>query len=402
MGLYDIFDDGSARSISGTSIDEMAKKYGTPVIIYSRARIVSNIRRIREAYENRVRMLYSVKANDNPRIIEIMHQESIGSDSASPMEIMMSIFSGIPPEDILYSPNNASEYDLNFALDRGIAINFNTFTQYRKMREKPERISFRINPGFGMGEFAGTTTGGARTKFGIDPDAAILAYRKAREDGIREFGIHMMIGSNNRDHVKIAEAYSNFFRIADRIGREAGVSFQFADVGGGLGIPYVQGENELDIAALGSAVLKEFDRYHFGDLVLEPGRYLVGDAGIIVGTVNDVHNGFAGTDIGMNLNIRPALYGARHTIIPVGERVEGEKITVTGQICENTDRIGDTAWRLSEGDRIMVLDAGVYVYSMSSRYNGRPRPPEIMIMEDGKDVMIRRREDFSDFIATVV
>lgn len=402
MGIYDIFDDRSASTISGAPLDRIAEKYGTPVIVYSHARIVANIRRIKEAYQGHAKILYSVKANDNPRILEIMHQESLGSDAASPMEISISVFSGISAADILYSPNNASAYDLEFALDRGITINFNSFTQYRKLREKPPRISFRINPGFGMGQFAGITTGGTTTKFGIDPDTAIMAYGKAKDDGCGEFGIHMMIGSNNRDHRKIAEAYSSFFRIAERISREAGVRFEFVDVGGGLGIPYSENEEDLDIASLGSSVVRDFSKYGFGELVMEPGRYIIGDAGVIIGTVNDIHNGFVGTDIGMNLNIRPALYGARHTIVPLGRHEAGERMTVTGQVCEDTDRIGEMEWRVREGDRILVLDSGSYVYSMSSRYNGRPRPAEVMIMEDGSDRLIRRREDFSDFLATVV
>ncbi|WP_297216579.1 diaminopimelate decarboxylase [Thermoplasma sp.] len=401
MGVFDIFDNGSRSTISGISLNRIADIYGTPVIVYSARRIRDNFTRLKKAFPE-ASIFYSVKANDNPRIIELLGGMGSGADTASPFEISMSIFAGIDTGNMLYSPNNASLRDLEFAYDRGITINFNSFTQYSKMRGKMERISFRINPGFGLGEFGGITTGGSNTKFGLDPDSAILAYEKAREDGSSEFGIHMMIGSNNRNHLQLYEAYSSFFKVADRISKEAGVKFEFVDIGGGLGIPYSSADKDLDIASLGSMTTDEFSRHGFGHLVLEPGRYIVGDAGIIIGTVNDVHNGFVGTDIGMNINIRPALYGARHMILPLSERTEGEEMTVTGQICENTDRIGQIAYRVMEGDRLMVLCAGAYIYSMSSRYNGRPRPAEAMIMEDGTDRLIRRREDFSDFLSAVV
>ncbi|BAB59962.1 diaminopimelate decarboxylase [Thermoplasma volcanium GSS1] len=392
--------NGDDMLVEGYSVKAIVETFGTPVIIYSAPRIVKNVSSLFGAMPKVTKCFYSVKANSNPNLVRLIGRQGCGSEVTSLGEIQIAMISSIDPDDILFTPNNVSKEEMDFALDRGIKITFNSPGQFELVSNRVEEATFRINPGIGHGEHPGTTTGGHGSKFGIDPETALKLYTRAKELGIRKFGIHMMVGSNNTDADLMLTFYKKFFDMASEIEKTAHLQFSYIDIGGGFGVPYNDEQRSLDIKKLGSGLKELVDQYGIERLFIEPGRYIVADAGILVGKVYDVYNGFVGTDIGMNINIRHALYGAEHRFYALTGRSDEAEYIVTGQICENTDVTGRLTGKVQIGDLVAMYDAGAYIYSMSSNYNGRFRPTEVIVDHDGV-YRIRRRETVNDILATV-
>jgi len=401
-------------ALDGFDIVELSENEGTPLLITSKKRIEDNYRRIWKAFSKRyekVEIKYALKANPNPSVINILRDLGCGSDVSSPLELMLAEKLSFGHEKILYSPNNSSREDLLLASRKNITINFDSTAQMELIgNDLPERICFRINVDVERGEFPGTTTSGPSAKFGISMEKALEGYKYALEHGVNKFGIHVMTGSNILDPEHFGNVASKITQAAQFISSGAGIEFDFIDIGGGFGVPYRPGEEKLDIEKAAENVANELHKYvSWGTsgkptLFLEPGRYLVADSSVMVGKVTDVKKAgkiFIGTDIGMNIFLRPALYGAYHNIVVANDldRPISNKKDIVGQICESTDCIArDRPFPdVVPGDTIAVFNAGAYISSMSSMYNGRGRPEEIML--DGKSYSItRRRDTFSDFI----
>lgn len=406
--------------IDGVNTISLAKKYGTPLLLTSERRLISNYERLESAFRKRYRnfrIRYAVKSNPNPSIIAIIAKSGGGADVASVGEIDIALMAGVSRDRITFSPNNVSADEFRYAIDRHIPVNFDDIGQYELALRyaNPDLVSFRLNPGFGKGEFHGIITAGPQAKFGI-PEAYIMkCYALAKKSGVKRFGIHAMGGSNVLTPEYFAAITSKVTEVAGRIAGTIGIEFEFIDIGGGFGVPYRKGEHDLDIERTARLVVGKFrercDTFGLGNptLMVEPGRYLVADTTILLGTVNNVKQyskTFIGTDIGMNVLIRPALYNAHHEILVANRmgRPNSGKATVVGQICENTDAIARdrSLPSISAGDTLAVLNAGAYVYSMSNQYNSIPRPMELLITKTGKEVVIRRRETKKDVLSTVV
>ena len=404
--------------LDGVDIVELSEKEGTPLLVTSKKRIVDNYRRIWKAFSTgyeKVEIKYALKANPNPSVVKILRDLGCGSDVSSPFELMLAEKLGFDRKKILYSPNNSSRDDLLLAAEKNITINFDNTTQMELIsNDLPERICFRINVDVERGEFPGTTTSGPAAKFGISMENALDGYRQAMKHGVDKFGIHVMTGSNILDPEHFRNVASKILQAAGYISRNAGLEFDFIDIGGGFGVPYRPGEAKLDIERAAGNVADEFHEYLSGRtlgkpvLFLEPGRYLVADSSVMVGKVTDVKNAgktFVGTDIGMNIFFRPALYGAYHNVVVANDLsrpLSGNK-DIVGQICESTDCLArDRPFPdVAPGDTIAAFNAGAYISSMSSSYNGRGRPEEIMV--DGNEYTVtRKRETFSDFIAPYI
>ena len=405
--------------MDGADLTEIATLYGTPLLVTSEKRLIDNYRRFNSAFREHytdTAINYAIKANPNPSIISVLAKEGAGADASSSAEIEFARRAGIKRERILFSPNYASVGELKYALDRRIAINFDDIGQFEGLARHgvPELVSFRLNPGFGAGSFPGIITAGPGAKFGIPSGHIERAYKIALAAGAEKFGMHVMAGSNVLDSRFFAAITSRTMDVAGSISKRLGIGFEFIDIGGGFGVPYGQDEKPLDIRRVAGGVTGAFknkcSEYGIGSpqLMLEPGRYLVADTTVLLGTVNHVKRysrTFIGTDIGMNVNIRPALYNAYHRVAianKMGNRAT-EKADVTGQICENSDIIarGRELPRAESGDVIAMFDAGAYVYSMSSQYNSRPRPAEVLIKDNGDVKLIRRRETLKDLVATL-
>lgn len=397
----------------------IAETYGTPTYVYEETRIRENFRRAFKAfrkYYRDFRFFYAIKACNNPAIARILKQEGAGIDAASVNEILLARDIGLGGEDVMFSGNFLSDSDIRQGLESGVIFNLDDESLLPRVLHfgKPGILSFRINPGYGrsnVGEFV--TNAGPKAKFGLHPDHVMGAYRMAKEAGIERFGAHMMPGSCVTDPDYFAFVTELLMDLIGRAGRELGIHFEFIDLGGGLGIPYEPGEPGLPIDEAARKVADVFTRkiQEYGlrppRLMMEPARYFTGDAGFIVGRVHAIKDSYTriiGTDVGMNVLARPAMYDAYHHIRIDGREDEPRApLGMCGQICENTDYwVKDRLLPVhtSVGDVVVVENAGAYGYVMSYRYNGRLRPSEVLV-RNADHYLIRERETFDSLLQGV-
>ncbi|HPN85109.1 MAG TPA: diaminopimelate decarboxylase [Victivallales bacterium] len=402
--------------IGDIAVSELAAKYGTPTYIYDENKIRNNYRRAFKAFSKYYpdfRFFYAIKACNNPAIAAIMKTEGAGIDAASVNEILLAKHIGLGGEDVMFSGNFLSDDDIRQGLKSGVIFNLDDISTLPRVLKfgKPKIMSFRINPGYGrsnVGEFV--TNAGPNAKFGVHPDQVFDAYAKAKKAGIKRFGAHMMPGSCITDADYFPFITGLLMDIIGKVGKKLGIDFEFIDLGGGLGIPYRDGEESLDLekaaaktAKLFASKLKEYGMKP-PRLMMEPARYFVGNAGYIIGKVHSIKRSYKkiiGTDIGMNTIARPVLYGAYHNIIFDGKKSKKmEKAGLCGQLCENTDfwvKEREFPSDVKEGDIVIVENAGAYGFVMSYQYNGRLRPAEVLV--NGKtSTLIRKRESFNDLI----
>ena len=405
--------------IEDVPVTLLAQTYGTPTYVYEENRIRANFRRALSAFQKyypNFRFFYAIKANNNLAVANILRQEGAGIDAASVNEILLAKKLGLGGDDVMFSGNFLSDEDIRQGLESGVIFNLDDISLLPRVLKygKPERISFRVNPGYGksdVGDFV--TNAGPDAKFGVHPEQVMNAYRMARDAGIKRFGAHMMPGSCIRD-----PEYFKFITeiLMDLIGRaaaELNISFDFIDLGGGLGIPYRHGDSYLDIDKAASLVADVFTKkiaeYKMTPprLMMEPARYFVGDAGYLLGTVHAIKDSYRriiGTDVSMNTLARPAMYGAYHHIYVNGREDEPRRtVGLCGQVCENTDfwvRERELPQGIDLGDIIVVENAGAYGYAMSYQYNGRLRPAEVLVNGD-KHWLIRTRETIEDLVRNV-
>ncbi|MFW9847448.1 MAG: diaminopimelate decarboxylase [Candidatus Thorarchaeota archaeon] len=398
----------------GIDLVGLADRYGTPLYVTHEDRIRENYRRIEGAFKKqypKTNVNFACKANTNLAILRILEQEGSGIDAVSTGEIHLALNAGFSPERILYTANNFSNDELKYAVDKGVMINLDDVSQIEKLVRigKPEVVSFRVNPEVGAGHHDHCITAGKNVKFGIIERDIAKAYELAREKGFEKFGIHMHIGSGILDPNPFELAVKKMMDVVGKLS-EKGVSFGFIDIGGGFGVPY-KGEKELDVEKTAQIITDVFkegcSRYGLGEpyLYIEPGRYLVCDSTILltrVNTVKKAYRNFVGVDAGFNVLIRPAFYGSYHEVIVANKSDEKpvEKYDIVGPICESGDVLAKDRLlpEVEENDILAVMNAGAYGFSMSSNYNSRPRPAEVLI-HDGKSEIIREREGLEDLEA---
>ncbi len=412
-------EDNQEIYIENVSVTELAETYGTPTYVYEENRIRENYRRadraFRKYYEN-FKFYYAIKANSNPAVAHILREEGAGIDAASINEILLARELGIDGEDVVFSGNYLSDDDIEQGLSSGVIFNLDDVSLLERLLRigKPEILSFRVNPGYGrsnVGDFV--TNAGPAAKFGIHPDDVLAAYKAAKKAGITRFGAHMMPGSCVNDPEYFAHITALLMDIIGKVGRELNIDFEFIDLGGGLGIPYSPDELPLDIemtaARIADVFTEKLKEYGLKPprLVMEPARYFVGDAGYLIGRVHSIKRSYSviiGTDVGMNILARPAMYGAYHHIYVNGREHAScvrEKVDLCGQICENTDywvKNRELPKGIAEGDLVVVENAGAYGYCMSYQYNGRLKPAEVLV-NGAQHYQIRERESFSDVVS---
>ncbi len=398
----------------GASTLELAEHYGTPLYVIDEERIRENYRHMFRAFRSHysdVRVHYAVKANANLSVLSILRQEGAGADCSCPAEIGLARHAGFAPADILYTGAYPSREEVAFACQTGVAINLDSddYIEDVVAESRSPVLSFRINPGMGEGKHR-LVFAGPGAKFGLPEERAAAAFRKAREMGIKRFGIHMMAGSCVLDPSYFPLITSRLVEIAGNIASRVGISFEFIDVGGGFGVPYAPDEHPLPLEKVAAEVVAAFekgcDRLSLGRprLVVEPGRYLVCDAGILLTRVHVIKRlarTFVGVDAGMNTLLRPALYDAHHPILVANrlQRINEAPVDVVGPICENTDVLASDRLlpEIHENDLLAVLNAGAYGFAMSSQYNNRPRSAEVLVRRGAHEI-VREREDFADLI----
>jgi diaminopimelate decarboxylase len=401
----------------GFSIEELAKKYDTPLYVISEKRIRENYNRLYNAIVDKykdLRIYYACKANTNLTVLKVLQSEGAYLDAVSPGEVFMGLSSGFTPERILFTGVSVRNDELKFLVDAGVAINIDSQSELDRLLKiaVPPVISVRVNPEIGDGHHDHCVTAGPQVKFGLCEEDVIKAYATAKKARVERFGIHMHIGSGILKIDSYVQAVEKFLSIAKRAHDELGIIFEFIDLGGGFGVPYHLDGEKLDLSEFISKVVLLFKskvkEYKLGKpfLCIEPGRYISCDAGILLTTVNTVkvtpHRKFIGVDSGFNTLVRPAMYGSYHHIL-VANKLNLKNaglFDVVGPLCESGDVLAKDRELpyVVEGDVLAILNAGAYGFSMSSQYNSRPRAAEVM-MHQGKPVLVREREQFQDLLA---
>ncbi len=406
---------GGKILVEKVSAESLARKFGTPIYVYSETRIRENARRVKNALAKFIphsQLFYAVKANNNLSVLSILRSENLGADAAGIFEIELARKAGFAKNKILYSGVFHSDEELRFGLRAGIAVNVDSLSAATRLLRfgKPPLFSMRVNPGIAGGKIKKLVFAGKDAKFGENLVNTIAAFRLAKKSGVRKFGLHMMTGSCVLDEKYFGAATEKLLKFAGEIRRKVGVEFEFIDIGGGLGIPYSENEKILDVEKAIAKTAEIFTagvaKFKLGNpkLMLEPGRFIVGDAGIIltrVGTVKSAAKKFVGVNAGMQTLLRPALYDAWHEIVVDGElgARNAEKVSVVGPICENTDQLARDRLlpKIAEKDLLAILDVGAYGFGMASNYNTRARPAEILV-SGARAEIIRERDGLAEII----
>jgi diaminopimelate decarboxylase len=402
-------------SIDGVSSTQLAQEFDTPLFVYSENRIRTNINMLKKAVQKhypKTRILYACKANTNISILKILHDEGIEIDAVSPGEAFLALEAGYSPEEILFTGTSVREDELRYLVESGYRLNVDSVSQMRGLLKigVPKTVSVRINPEVGAGHHEHVITAGPDVKFGVWESQAPEAYRLALEAGVSSFGIQMHIGSGIMDVFNFVKAVSRLLEIAKHVKDEVGIDFDFIDIGGGIGVPYKPGEEEVDLDSFFESLFG-FMKEKVGELDLgrpaiwlEPGRYLVAESGVLLTTVTTLKTSpgkeFVGVDAGFNTLIRPAMYGSYHHIHSASGLDEPTKAyTVYGPLCESGDIFARDRVipKVGEGGLLAIMNAGAYGFSMSSHYNSRPKAAEVMV-KDGKSRLIRKRETLQDLL----
>jgi len=399
-------------------LPEIIRIFKTPFILYDEKGIRQGFKELSENFVGEVpfKEYFAVKATPNPEILKIMKDMGCGFDCSSIPELIMARKIGAKPEDIMFTSNNTSLEEFEFALsDGGCILNLDDISMIPKVPVMPELICFRYNPGKRR---EGNSIIGhpEEAKYGVPHEHIIDAYAQAKARGAKRFGIHTMICSNELDYGYIVETVRMLERVALMIYRETGIILEFINMGGGIGIPCKPTDELFDVKRMCNEIVSIFKRiqnkYLFDpgkpQLFMELGRYVTGPHGVLVMTVINrmsKYREYIGMDACMNANMRPAIYGAYHHISVFGkdDDEKTEVVDVVGSLCENNDKFAVQRELLiiKKGDILIQEDVGAHGPAMGFNYNGRLRPKELLLRKNGTVECVRREQTNDDYFATL-
>ncbi len=401
--------EGGELTIGGLTASELAREHGTPLLVYDEETIRARARAYRMAARE-ASISYGVKAFPNVAIMRLLAEEGIGADVSTLGELSFALAAGVPAADLVVHGNNKADNELDAAARAGALVVLDSLDELERARTAGiERVLVRVTPGIEADTHEAIRTGHHGSKFGLSPDDALEALRRAPEIE----GLHVHIGSQLHELGAVRRAVEWMAAFAARARDELGWALRTLDLGGGLGVASLPGESELTIEQFVGALLDELDKAvttHGLDcpaLILEPGRSLVGRAGVTLYTVGSVKLSAAGTrflavDGGMSDNPRHALYGAAYTALLTSRPNEPSSVpyTVVGKHCESGDVLIERVDlpEAQRGELLAIPATGAYTLSMSSNYNALPRPAAVLVA-DGQARLIRRRETFEDLLA---
>ena len=389
---------------------ELVKKYGTPLYVYDTAIIRRQYVRMESAFSvPRLKINYACKANSNINILKYLKELGAGLDAVSLQEVELGIRAGFQPQDIMFTPNGVAYDEIKAALELGVKLNIDNISILEQLgHEHPEvPVGIRINPHIMAGGNSKISTGHVDSKFGISIHQLPHLLKVVEATGIRIDGMHMHTGSDILD--------ANVFLLAADILLNSAHHFphlEYVDFGSGFKVPYRENDIETDLEEVGARISERFNEFckEYGrdlTLIFEPGKFLVSQAGFFFVKVNVVKptpsTMFLGVDSGLNHLIRPMFYNSYHRIENVSKPDGKPRIyTVVGYICE-TDTFGSNRKiaEAHEGDILCMFNAGAYAFAMSSNYNSRFRPAEVLVHE-GRDYLIRQRESMQDIMRNQV
>jgi len=398
---------------------ELASQLPTPFYVYDEKAMIEHARYFKKlfAWAPGFCNYYAVKACPNPTLLKLLAQEGFGADCSSLPELQLAKACGITGRKIMFTSNDTPPEEFKAAYELGAIINLDDITHIEALQQAvgtfPDTICFRYNPG-------PDRTGNAiignpvEAKYGVTTSQIIDCYKIMKEKGVKHFGLHTMVASNELDGSYIVETARMLFDLAIRIHKEAGVRIEFIDMGGGIGIPYRPDQEKMDLAKVSSHMQELYQSMIVPagldplQIVFECGRVITGPYGYLVSRVLHVtkkYKDYVGLDASMANLMRPALYGSYHHITVVGKDNLpcDHTYDVTGSLCENNDKfaIDRKLPEVQKGDVVVIHDAGAHGHSMGFNYNGKLRCAEYLLKRDGSVVMIRRAQTYDDYVQTL-
>lgn len=399
------------HSLSHQQLLDIAKEFGTPVYVYHAEKIREQYEKLSKAFKDcNARFFYASKALTNINVLKYIRQLGAGADCVSISEVRLALKAGFPKEDILYTPNCVDFNEVIEAKELGVRINIDNLSlleQWGTRFKNTYPISIRLNPHIMAGGNFKISTGHVDSKFGISIHQIRHVERIVKTTKIKVNGLHMHTGSEIKDVGVFLEGLEVMFSMAEHF-----PELEFVDLGSGFKVPYQPDDPETDVVALGKRLAEVFSAFEKESgrklqIWFEPGKYFVSQAGYFIVKANVVKQTpatvFVGVNSGFNHLIRPMFYEAYHHIENISNPNGAERIyTVVGNICE-TDTF---AWdrklnEVREGDFLVFFNAGAYGFEMSSNFNSRLRPAEVLV-KDGKYHLIRKREVFDDLLKNQV
>ncbi len=399
-------------------LEALAQRFPTPFHLYDEAGIRGNARRLKAAFawNPGFKEYFAVKATPNPYILKILRAEGFGADCSSMGELLLSEQVGMRGGDIMFTSNDTPAYEYAKAMELGAIINLDDITHIEYLEEHtglPDLVCCRYNPGALK---AGNAIIGhpEEAKYGFTREQLFEGYRILRDKGVRRFGLHTMVASNELEISYFLETAHMLFELVGELSATLGIGFEFVNLGGGIGIPYRPAQEPVDLEALGEGVRALYEQWIVGkglgplDIRMECGRMVTGPYGWLVSRVlhrKNTYKQYVGLDACMANLMRPAMYGAYHHITVAGKEDAACDFVcdVTGSLCENNDKFAiDRAMPQADvGDLVVIHDAGAHGHAMGFNYNAKLRSAELLRREDGTIVPIRRAETVADYFATL-
>ncbi|MDA1017734.1 MAG: diaminopimelate decarboxylase [Planctomycetota bacterium] len=399
-------------------IREIAADYPTPFHIYDERGIRENARRLNAAFAwcGDFQEFYAVKATPNPHLLAIMKQEGFGADCSSIAELTLCERVGITGEDIMFTSNNTPDYEYAKARELGAIFNIDDITHIDYLERTvgiPELMSFRYNPG-PLREGNVIIGNPEDAKYGFTRDQLFDAYRQLQQKGVKRFGLHTMVASNELNADFFIETSRMVFELAIAFAEKLDIRLEFVNIGGGIGIPYRPDDKPVDLEYVSRGVKQCYDELITPagldplKIFMENGRMITGPYGFLVTTAihqKHIYKEYIGVDACMANLMRPGMYGAYHHVTVLGKEhaPHDRKYDVVGSLCENNDKfaIDRPLPSIENGDLLVIHDAGAHGHSMGFNYNGKLRSAELLLREDGSVKQIRRAETMDDLFATL-
>ena len=407
--------------LSHAQLVELAKKFPTPFYIYDEKAIRENVKYFYKAFSifPSFTEYFAVKALPNPYILKVLESEGCGGDCSSLPELMLCEKSGITGRRIMFTSNDTPAQEFVYAQKLGAIINLDDITHIDFLKNAlggklPDTICFRYNPG-PLKEGGNSIIGKPEeAKYGLTKEQMIHAYKICKAEGVKHFGIHTMVASNELNPDFFVDTARIVFELILEVQKECGVNIEFADIGGGVGIPYRPGQKKVDLDYVAKGIKVLYDKMIVPagldplKLCFECGRPITGPYGWLVTKAiheKNIYRNYIGVDASMADLMRPGMYGAYHEVTVSGKENAPKDYVydVSGSLCENCDKfaVQRTLPKIEMGALLIIHDAGAHGRAMGFNYNGKLRAGELLLRSDGTVKEIRRRETIEDYFATL-
>jgi len=399
-------------------LEKITEDFPTPFHIYDEKGMRAYARKFVNAFSWNpgFKEYYAIKSAPNPYLMKILRQEGFGIDSSSMAELVLAERVGMRGEEIMFTSNDTPAIEYKKAIELGAIINLDDFGHIRYLEEQvglPELVCFRYNPG-ALKEGNAIIGHPEEAKYGFTRYQLFEGYKILRDKGIKRFGIHTMVASNELNPDYFVETALILFELIVELYQTLGIRFEFANLGGGIGIPYEPGQEAVDLDRMSAGIREGYNQFIKANgldplkIYFESGRAITGPFGFLVSRVlhiKDTYKKYAGLDASMANLMRPALYKSYHHITVLGSKANPQEFVydVTGSLCENNDKfaINRLLPEMAPGDLVVIHDAGAHGHAMGFNYNGKLRSSELLLRENGEVVQIRRAETLEDYFATL-